>query len=82
MDSAEGIRQFYGTLIEAWLCFASWVYRGSKGHVQCSGMDQVQCDGLLWDGKSKYGQEVASGVYFYQVKAGEFVKHGKMVLVR
>ena len=37
---------------------------------------------VVWNGKSDNGQDVGSGVYLYQVKAGEFMKHGKMVLVR
>ena len=37
---------------------------------------------ILWNRKCDQGKKVASGVYLFQVKAGEFVKHGKMVLVR
>ena len=35
-----------------------------------------------WDGKDSLGQQVASGVYFYQLQAGEFRATRKMVILR
>ncbi len=35
-----------------------------------------------WDGKNKDGVSVASGVYFYQIKAGDFSAIRKMVVLR
>ena len=37
---------------------------------------------VLWDGRDRNGVEMASGIYFYRIKAGEFVKTRKMVLVK
>jgi len=37
---------------------------------------------VVWDGKDDKGNPVASGVYMYQIKAGDFVKARKMVLMR
>lgn len=37
---------------------------------------------FLWDGQSKNGQTMASGIYFYQVKIANNQKYGKMILVR
>ncbi len=36
----------------------------------------------FWDGKNDKGEEIASGLYFYWIKTGEFVKTRKMILLR
>ncbi|KAA0230176.1 T9SS C-terminal target domain-containing protein [candidate division KSB1 bacterium] len=37
---------------------------------------------VLWDGKDEYGDPVTSGVYLYQLRAGEFSQVRKMSLIR
>ena len=35
-----------------------------------------------WDGKDSLGENVASGVYFYQLQAGEFRATRKMIIMK
>jgi len=37
---------------------------------------------VVWDGKNDCGEEVASGIYFYWIKAGSFTKSAKMSLLK
>ena len=37
---------------------------------------------ITWDGKNNVGQQVASGIYFYQIKAGQFSAIKKMILLK
>jgi hypothetical protein len=36
---------------------------------------------VYWDGRNDKGEEVTSGLYFYQLKAGDFDATRKMVIV-
>lgn len=42
----------------------------------------VGCHQVVWDGKDEAGRPVSTGVYLYQIKAGDFVETKKMQLVK
>ena len=37
---------------------------------------------IYWDGRNDNGEAVSSGIYFYQLSAGEFDSVRKMVIAR
>jgi len=37
---------------------------------------------IAWDGRNDKGEMVATGIYFYQIKAGDFTKSRKMLLLK
>jgi len=37
---------------------------------------------VVWDSRNDTGEEVASGIYFYKIKAGEFTDSKKMVILK
>jgi hypothetical protein len=49
------------------------VYQGDYG----AGVHSIR-----WDGTNVKGEDVGSGIYFYRMKAGDFVQQKKMVLMR
>ncbi len=49
------------------------------GH-QPAGIYQNRSRAAYWDGKNAFGEPVASGVYFYTLKAGDFTATRKMLI--
>ena len=53
------------------------------GGVQdATGPQQPGAKTAVWDGRNNRGQQVASGVYFYRMRASAFVSTRKMVLLK
>lgn len=45
-----------------------------------AGVYQSRSRAAYWDGKNTHGEQVASGVYFYTLKAGQFTATRKMLI--
>ena len=55
------------------------VQRMEMGH-QAAGLYQNQSRAAYWDGRNQDGESVASGLYFYTLRAGEFTATRKMLI--
>jgi hypothetical protein len=55
---------------------------GSAVRTLVDGWRETGTQSAVWDGKDEQGRQVPSGVYFYRLKAGDFVATRKMVLLR
>ena len=51
----------------------------SLGH-QAAGVYRSRSRAVYWDGRNAQGEPVASGVYFYTLKAGDFTDTRKMLI--
>ena len=51
------------------------------GH-QSAGVYESRARAAYWDGKNQLGEQVASGVYFYTLTAGEFTATRKLLIVK
>ncbi len=51
----------------------------SLGH-QPAGLYQNRSQAAYWDGRTELGTQVASGIYFYTLKAGDFSSTRKMIV--
>ncbi len=55
---------------------------GEKVATPFNGMASSGINEVIWDGKNESGKAVASGIYFYRMKADDFEKTCKMVLMK
>jgi|GEM_PF-1278008 len=55
---------------------------GQKVKVLVDGIQDAGHKSVIWNGKDNAGQEVASGIYFYKIRAENFQKTKKMLLLK
>ncbi len=55
------------------------VRRVALGYLD-AGTYRGRSDAAYWDGRNEFGESVASGVYVYELRAGEFVERRRMVI--
>jgi len=65
---------------EVWLVIYNIL--GQKVRTLVRGRKQNGRVRVVWDGKDDEGRDLSSGIYFYRLKAGEFVQTRKMVLLK
>ena len=51
------------------------------GHQTAAKYD-VRAKAIYWDGRNQFGEQVASGIYFYSLSAGDFSATRKMVILK
>lgn len=51
------------------------------GHQTAAKYD-TRAKAIYWDGRNRFGEQVASGVYFYSLSAGDFSATRKMVILK
>ena len=55
---------------------------GQKVKVLANEYQSAGHKSVVWDGKNQKGKVVASGVYFYKIKADDFTTAKKMLLLK
>ena len=53
----------------------------SVGYLE-AGRYVSQSKAIYWDGKTDTGERVASGIYLYQIQAGDYTETRKMVILK
>ena len=55
---------------------------GNRVKTVVSGVQTAGRKSVVWNGRDKFGSQVASGIYFYQITAPGFNKTMKMLMVK
>jgi parallel beta-helix repeat protein len=67
---------------ETWIRITIYNIIGEKVRTLVNERQSAGRKRIVWDSKTDEGDEVASGIYFYQIKAGEFTQSKKMVVLK
>ena len=69
---------------EPCLCFKLEIFDvlGRKVKTLVDGPRRANNYKIIWDSRNDHGNAVASGVYFYRLKAGKYTKTRKMLLLK
>ena len=51
------------------------------GH-QTAASYESRSKAIYWDGRNEFGEQVASGVYFYHLSAGDYSATRKMLILK
>ncbi len=51
------------------------------GH-QSAAVYESRAKAIYWDGRNRFGEQIASGIYFYSLSAGDFSATRKMVILK
>ena len=47
-----------------------------------AGYYTTTAEAIYWDGRNTFGEQVASGVYFYTLEAGDYISTRKMLILK
>jgi len=72
----------YSLPVESEVKLAIYNIRGQKVKTLVDGKQTAGVHKVTWDGKNDKGESVASGVYFYTIKAGSYIQTNKMTLLK
>ncbi len=78
----SGATIHYDLAQEAQVWLAIYNVAGERVRTLTEGRMKPRAYSSTWDGRDEKGTKVASGVYFYRLKAGNYVKTMKMVVTR
>ncbi|MEA2062236.1 MAG: FlgD immunoglobulin-like domain containing protein, partial [Gemmatimonadota bacterium] len=80
--SGGGVRGDGGTSRERKVSLEVFNLRGRLVKTLVSGLHVPGCYAVNWEGTNEAGHQLPSGVYFYRMKAGDFMQTRKMVLLK
>ena len=52
------------------------------GYIVAGNYVESTSKAIYWDGRTEDGEQVSSGIYFYQIEAGDYTETHKMVILK